>query len=500
MSNLLSNGDFSAPRLNTNDLKYVKNFTTTQLSQFIWTPTENINGYELLINGTGLSNVIGSNFHYPDATNVSSKNQFISIERSGGIKQTINITQTGIYALSFQYALNQGSNLNNLKILFNGSQVDTVTTSPLNSDWNTTYTNNFTISSTGSLIVLFQGYDDGTDPFIGITNVSLTYVISLSPPTPPNPPISSNIIVNGTFAIPALSNNSFLVSNYYTGSYTLQCWNTPTSASNVVLVNNSTSYTFPTISNQYMVLLGTTSYLNQVLTGSPSGLYNLSFSYATSSKYTSGTLFINIISGNNSTQVASKNYVNTTTTWNTFSCQIPLTSGNVTISFNGANGVSTQGVGITNISMIQQTAITDLSSNILTKSTVYGKFTVQPKYSSYDTSGNPTSNVIVDSGDSTLYGNLIVQLNLPRNFYWKENLILYDYPINLYEMVYGLDIILDLDNESKIEYKNFVPSRDGFFINVDKLNIKNQLFGIKLSLDYEHDENKEEILKEYFRN
>jgi len=103
----------------------------------------------------------------------------------------------------------------------------------------------------------------------------------------------------------------------------------------------------------------------------------------------------------------------------------------------------------------------------------------------------------MDDGD---YGNLIVQLNLPKNFYWKENLILYDYPINLYEMVYGLDIILDLDNESKIEYKNFVPSRDGFFINVDKLNIKNQLFGIKLSLDYEHDENKEEILKEYFRN
>ena len=65
-------------------------------------------------------------------------------------------------------------------------------------------------------------------------------------------------------------------------------------------------------------------------------------------------------------------------------------------------------------------------------------------------------------------------------------------------MVYGLDIILDLNEESKIEYKNFVPSRDGFLINVDKLNIKHQLFAIKLSLNYEHDDNKEEILKEYF--
>ena len=54
-------------------------------------------------------------------------------------------------------------------------------------------------------------------------------------------------------------------------------------------------------------------------------------------------------------------------------------------------------------------------------------------------------------------------------------------------MVYGLDITLDLDTESKIEYKNYVPSRDGFLINVDKLNIKNQYFAIKLSLNYEHD-------------
>ena len=139
-----------------------------------------------------------------------------------------------------------------------------------------------------------------------------------------------------------------------------------------------------------MVLLGTTSYLNQVLTGSPSGLYNLTFSYATSSKYTSGTLFINIISGNNSSQIASVSYVNTTTTWNTFTCQIPLTSGNVTISFNGANGVSTQGVAITNISLVLQTGTTDLSMNIFTKSSVYGKFVVQPRYNTYDSSGNPS--------------------------------------------------------------------------------------------------------------
>jgi len=100
--------------------------------------------------------------------------------------------------------------------------------------------------------------------------------------------------------------------------------------------------------------------------------------------------------------------------------------------------------------------------------------------------------------DEGTYGNLIIQLNLPKNYYWRENLIVYDYHISLYQMVYGLDITLDLDTESKIEYKNYVPSRDGFLINVDKLNIKNQYFAIKLSLNYEHDENREELLKEYF--
>lgn len=100
--------------------------------------------------------------------------------------------------------------------------------------------------------------------------------------------------------------------------------------------------------------------------------------------------------------------------------------------------------------------------------------------------------------DDGSYGNLIIQLNLPKNFYWKENLIVYDYHITLYQMVYGLDITLDLDRDSKIEYKNYVPSRDGFLINVDKLNIKNQYFAIKLSLDYEHSEEKEFILQNHF--
>jgi DnaJ-class molecular chaperone len=52
------------------------------------------------------------------------------------------------------------------------------------------------------------------------------------------------------------------------------------------------------------------------------------------------------------------------------------------------------------------------------------------------------------------YGNLIIQLQLPKNFYWKENVIIYEYTITLYQMVYGLDIELDLGGDLKIEYKN----------------------------------------------
>ncbi len=99
----------------------------------------------------------------------------------------------------------------------------------------------------------------------------------------------------------------------------------------------------------------------------------------------------------------------------------------------------------------------------------------------------------MDDGD---YGNLIIQLNLPANFYWKENLIIYDYPISLYQTVYGLDINLDVGK--KLEFKNWVPSRDGFLITVDTINIKNHFFAIKLSLNYEHTEDKEDVLKLMF--
>lgn len=100
----------------------------------------------------------------------------------------------------------------------------------------------------------------------------------------------------------------------------------------------------------------------------------------------------------------------------------------------------------------------------------------------------------MDDGD---FGNLIIQLHLPKNFIWKENLIYYEYQLTLYQMVYGLDINLNFGN-NKLVFSNWVPSRDGFFINVDQIKIKNHYFGIKLLLNYEDSEEKEELLRTFF--
>lgn len=111
-------------------------------------------------------------------------------------------------------------------------------------------------------------------------------------------------------------------------------------------------------------------------------------------------------------------------------------------------------------------------------------FSVEKPYIVFNGGGD------MDDGD---YGNLIIQLVLPQNFYWKENMIIYDYNISVYQLIYGLDINLNVGKN--IEYKNWVPSRDGILINVDKITIKNNDFVIKLTLNYEHSFDKELILQ-----
>ena len=116
----------------------------------------------------------------------------------------------------------------------------------------------------------------------------------------------------------------------------------------------------------------------------------------------------------NSNLITTLNFVNTSTYWNNFIYIIPsISTGTNTISLSGVNGNSNQAIAITNItlSLLQYpnayVPIPDFSMNHLQKTSVYGSFVVQNKYSSYDTSGNPSGS-IVDYGNSTFFGNVSI--------------------------------------------------------------------------------------------
>jgi len=100
------------------------------------------------------------------------------------------------------------------------------------------------------------------------------------------------------------------------------------------------------------------------------------------------------------------------------------------------------------------------------------------------------------------YGNLIIKLNLPNNFIWDEDIIMIEQSMSLYEMIYGLDISVDINSNKKIEINNWVPSRDGLIIDLnkykDEFKINNYNIAIKLYLDYENSKEKEQLLKQYF--
>jgi curved DNA-binding protein CbpA len=116
------------------------------------------------------------------------------------------------------------------------------------------------------------------------------------------------------------------------------------------------------------------------------------------------------------------------------------------------------------------------------------------------------------NGDS---GNLIIKLNLPNNLFWNDNIILIEQVMTLYEMIYGLDIYLDLGENKNIYIQNWVPSRDGFIIDINNNNnnnnnnnkniesnikISSHNLAVKLYLNYEDSSEKEQILKHYFHN
>ena len=115
--------------------------------------------------------------------------------------------------------------------------------------------------------------------------------------------------------------------------------------------------------------------------------------------------------------------------------------------------------------------------------------------------------VFIGGGDmfNGNYGNLFIKLSLPNNLYWDQNIILIEQSMSLYDMIYGLDIHLDLGENKEINIQKWIPSRDGYLVevsnrNIEELKLINHNLTIKLVLDYESTDEKEKILKQYFSN
>jgi hypothetical protein len=104
------------------------------------------------------------------------------------------------------------------------------------------------------------------------------------------------------------------------------------------------------------------------------------------------------------------------------------------------------------------------------------------------------------SEDGEYYGNLIIKLNLPNNYDWQDNLIIYQKKINLYEFVYGLEIN-DSFGTDRFNIINWNPIREGNIISIltkDNKKSKSWEVLIKLIVDIEYSESNKQILNDNF--
>jgi DnaJ-class molecular chaperone len=100
--------------------------------------------------------------------------------------------------------------------------------------------------------------------------------------------------------------------------------------------------------------------------------------------------------------------------------------------------------------------------------------------------------IFINGGDiyNEEYGNLIIKLHLQNSLVWDNKYILLEHPMTIYELIYGLDIYINIDENENIDIKQWIPIRDGFIINVSSYNLS-----IKLFLDYNTTSEKEQLLK-----
>ena len=106
--------------------------------------------------------------------------------------------------------------------------------------------------------------------------------------------------------------------------------------------------------------------------------------------------------------------------------------------------------------------------------------------------------VLLESG-SIFDGNLIIKLNLPFGLDWEDNKIIINHEMNLYEMIYGMDININLGFK-EIRINSWTPVRDGYKIDLEDIKIGNHYLQIKFNLNYNHTDDKKKILQNYFRD
>ena len=180
MTNVIENGDFYIPDITgytPAKYQYYKDFVQGQKDVFVWIGSSSDSDLSIKNNDNGVTI-----FYYPDITQLniqgaSSVNlyQYVSFENTAYLYQIVNLTQIGIYNLSFLYVARPNFVFNNLQIFLNDLLLDVISTPQTN--W-TEYTYSFPVSTTGSYKLFFQGQPDNTDTYIGITNIKL-----IEPPT-----------------------------------------------------------------------------------------------------------------------------------------------------------------------------------------------------------------------------------------------------------------------------------------------------------------------------
>ncbi len=134
--------------------------------------------------------------------------------------------------------------------------------------------------------------------------------------------------------------------------------------------------------------------------------------------------------------------------------------------------------------------IEDITNNILKKIKIKRNIDNEEVFTKFIFNLNKPFIIFIGGGDMVNgnYGNLIIRLKLPKHIYWENEIIVIEHKMSLYEMIYGLNIHLDIVN---INIDNWVPCRDGFFINFKNITVK-------LCLDYDNNEVNQKILKLYF--